>query len=105
MLRPSRDADVAMLRDLANDPYVALLGSLPGNASEPGALDFIERQHNRLEIGVDYSFCVAELAGDTALGTAVLWIADLAKGRAMVGYTVAPHSPGDAGSRSRRSGR
>jgi RimJ/RimL family protein N-acetyltransferase len=90
VLRPFRDADVGMLRDLATDPYVPLIGSLPANASEREALDFIERQHNRLETGVGYSFCVAELAGETALGTAGLWIADLAKGRATVGYTVAP---------------
>ena len=90
LLRPFRDTDVGMLRDLATDPYVPLIGSLPANASEQEALDFIERQHNRLETGVGYSFCVAELAGDTALGTAGLWIADLAKGRATVGFTVAP---------------
>ena len=87
LLRPFRDTDVGMLRDLATDPYVPLIGSLPANASEQEALDFIERQHNRLETGVGYSFCVA---GDTALGTAGLWIADLAKGRATVGFTVAP---------------
>ena len=90
VLRPFRDADVGMLRDLATDPDVPLIGSLPANASEQEALDFIERQHNRLEAGVGHSFCAAELADDTAFGTAGLWIADLAKGRATVGYTVAP---------------
>ena len=90
VLRPFRDADVGMLRDLATDPYVPLIGSLPLNASEQEALDFIERQHNRLDSGVGYSFCVAERADDIAFGTAGLWIADLAKGRATVGYTVAP---------------
>jgi RimJ/RimL family protein N-acetyltransferase len=104
VLRPFRDADVWMLRDLATDPYVPLIGSLPANASEQVALDFIERQHNRLETGVGYSFCVAEVADDTAFGTAGLWIADPAKGRATIGYTVAP-SPGVAGLRSTRSGR
>jgi [ribosomal protein S5]-alanine N-acetyltransferase len=56
VLRPFRAADVGMLRDLATDPYVPLIGSLPPNASEQEALDFIERQHNRLETGVGYSF-------------------------------------------------
>ena len=73
VLRPFRDADVGMLRDLATDPYVPLIGSLPANASEQEALDFIERQHNRLETGVGYSFCVAELADDTAFGR---WFVD-----------------------------
>ena len=39
VLRPFRDAAVAMLRDLATDPYVPLIGSLPANASEQEALD------------------------------------------------------------------
>jgi hypothetical protein len=41
-----------------------------------------------------YSFCVADCVDDRALGTAGLWLADLAKGRATVGYTVAPSARG-----------
>ena len=90
MLRPFRESDVGMLRDLATDPYVPLIGTLPANASEQGALDFIERQHARLRSGVGYSFCVADQSTDAALGTAGLWLADVAAGRASVGYAVAP---------------
>lgn len=90
VLRGFADADVEMLQDLATDPYVPLIGSLPANASPTEALDFIARKRQRLETGAGYSFCVADLAGGTALGTAGLWIADLANGRATVGYSVAP---------------
>ena len=90
VLRPFGARDVGMLRDLATDPYVPLIGSLPAYATEQQALDFIERQHSRWETGVGYSFCVADLETDSALGTAGLWIGDLAVGRASAGYTVAP---------------
>lgn len=90
VLRSFNASDTGMLRDLATDPYVSLIGSLPANVNEQQALEFIERQHSRLESGIGYSFCVADLADDTALGTAGLWITDLMKGRATVGYTVAP---------------
>jgi ribosomal-protein-alanine N-acetyltransferase len=90
LLRPFHDTDVGMLRDLATDPYVPLIGTLPLDADERDALDFIARQHDRLDSGIGYSFCVADREDDVALGTAGLWIADLAVGRATVGYTVAP---------------
>ena len=90
VLRPFQDGDVEMLRDLATDPYLPLIGSLPANASRQQAAEFIRRQHQRLETGAGYSFCVADAATDDALGTAGLWLADLAEGRATAGYSVAP---------------
>jgi len=90
LLRPFAAGDVAMLRDLATDPYVPLIGSLPADATEQQALDFIERQHSRWTTGVGYSFCVADLFDGRALGTAGLWLGDLTHGRASAGYTVAP---------------
>jgi len=92
VLRAFDAGDVAMLRDLATDPYVPLIGSLPADASEQQALDFIERQHSRWTAGVGYSFCVADQADGRALGTAGLWLNELELGRASVGYTVAPRA-------------
>lgn len=92
VLRPFSDADVAMLLDLATDPYLPLIGSLPANATRQQALDFIARQRDRWETGAGYSFCVADRDDDRALGTAGLWLRDLAQGRATVGYTVSPRA-------------
>ncbi len=92
ILRAFDAGDVAMLRDLATDPYVPLIGSLPADASEQQALDFIERQHSRWTAGVGYSFCVADEGDGRAVGTAGLWLGDLEQGRASVGYTVAPRA-------------
>jgi RimJ/RimL family protein N-acetyltransferase len=93
VLRAFGPADVAMLRDLATDPYLSLIGSLPANASESEALAFIDRQHERLTRGAGYSFCVADEAG-AAVGTAGLWVAQLTFGRASAGYSVAPFARG-----------
>ena len=94
VLRRFRDSDVAMLRDLATDPYIPLIGTLPAHASEHEALEFIQRQHSRLETGAGFSFCVADVATDEALGTAGLWTRELATGRATAGYSVAPRARG-----------
>ena len=41
------DPDVPMTRELSTDPYVPLIGSLPPDASELQARDFIDRQRGR----------------------------------------------------------
>jgi [ribosomal protein S5]-alanine N-acetyltransferase len=93
-LRGFEDRDVGMLMDLSTDPYLPKIGSLPGNASREDGLAYIERQLNRLAAGVGYSFCVADKDTDEALGTAGLWLASIAAGRATAGYSVAPRNRG-----------
>ncbi len=82
-----------MLRDLATDPYLPLITSLSAQATHAEALEYIERQHQRMETGVGYSLCVADLKGG-ALGTAGLWLSARAQGRATIGYAVAPAARG-----------
>lgn len=93
-LRAFEPRDVGMIMDLSTDPYVPKIGSLTGNAGREDALAYIERQIGRLDAGVGYSFCVADNDTDEALGTAGLWLAPIADGRATAGYSVAPHSRG-----------
>lgn len=85
-LRGFEDRDIGMLMDLSTDPYVPKTGSLPGNASREEAVAYIERQHSRLTAGAGYSFCAADKETDEALGTAGLWLASIAAGRATAGY-------------------
>ncbi len=92
-LRAFQESDAEMLCDLATDPYLPLIGSLPANADRTAALGFIQRQHQRLTEGMGYSFCVTDPA-DQAVGTAGLWLAELSRGRATVGYCVAPRFRG-----------
>lgn len=93
-LRPFTADDVPMLLDLATDPYVPLTGTLPGNADKAQALEYIERQHERLVTGAGFSFCVALRESDTAVGQAGLWLRSIDTGRATAGYAIAPSSRG-----------
>ncbi|MBB5938968.1 RimJ/RimL family protein N-acetyltransferase [Streptomyces zagrosensis] len=93
-----------MVTDLPTDPYVPNTGSLAGSASREDALACIERQVSHLDTGVGHSFCVADNDTDEALGTAGLWLAPIAAGRATAGYSVAP-AAGAAGSQVKHSSR
>lgn len=90
VLRAFSDADVPMVVELATDPYVPTIGSLPANANRRDALDWIERQRGRLAEGLGFSFAVAEADTDRAVGGIGLWLTALRYGRATVGYFVAP---------------
>lgn len=93
-LRAFELRDTAMVRDLATDPYVPLVGTLVAHATEQQAVEWIERQHDRLRTGTGYSFCVADAADDRAVGQVGLWVKDVADGRATAGYGVAPRARG-----------
>ncbi|GGB16732.1 hypothetical protein GCM10011492_03150 [Flexivirga endophytica] len=93
-LRAFEDRDVAMVRDLATDPYVPTIGTLPADADNDEARAYIDRQRGRLEEGAGFSFCVADRDTDAALGGAGLWVRELQHGRAGVGYSVAPSARG-----------
>ncbi|MBB2923471.1 GNAT family N-acetyltransferase [Cellulomonas cellasea] len=93
-LRAFEPRDAGMVRDLATDSYVPLTGSLVGQASTEQALAWIGRQHDRLVTGTGFSFCVADLVDDRALGQVGLWLAGIADGTATAGYGIAPRERG-----------
>jgi [ribosomal protein S5]-alanine N-acetyltransferase len=90
VLRAFSDRDVSMVRELATDSYVPLIGTLPANANRQEAQDWIERQRGRLAEGAGFSFAIAEAGTDRAIGGIGLWLAALAQGRATAGYSVIP---------------
>jgi hypothetical protein len=69
VLRPFADRDVPTVMELATDPYLPLIGSLPASADADQALAFIERQRGRLAEGAGLSFAVADASTDVAVGT------------------------------------
>ena len=93
-LREFSDLDVAMVMEMSTDPYVPLIGSLPGDASQQEAHEYIDRQRGRLAEGTGYSFAVADADTDQAVGTIGLWLRQLAEGRATAGYFVSPSARG-----------
>ena len=52
-LRAFEPRDAEMVRDLSTDPYVPVTGPLVENATDQ-AIEWIERQHNRLATGAGY---------------------------------------------------
>jgi ribosomal-protein-alanine N-acetyltransferase len=83
----ARDVDAAV--EMATDPYIPLIGSLPAHADHDAALAWIHRQQARTAEGVGFSFCVAD-QDDRAVGSAGLWTHDLRQGRATAGYALRP---------------
>lgn len=92
-LREFYDSDVTMVQELATDPYVPLIGSLPAGADVAAALAWIGRQRTRLPEGIGFSFCIADDLS-RPLGFAGLWTRGLPGGRATAGYAVAPSARG-----------
>lgn len=92
--RFDEDDDVPMVMDLATDPYVPLIGSLPARADADGARAWMRRQHGRWDEGAGFSFAVAEAGTGRAVGAIGLWLRDLAVGRATAGYSIAPRERG-----------
>lgn len=92
-LRAFTSSDVSMVEELAADPYVPLIGSLPALADTAAATAWIGRQHARLAEDVGFSFCIAD-EQDQPLGFAGLWTRGLSNGRATAGYAVRPSARG-----------
>lgn len=94
VLRRFTDRDVALVRELSTDPYVPLVTTIPGAATESQALEWIDRNRRRREDGIGFSFAVADAATDRAVGQVGLWLTELPSGRASAGYLVAPGARG-----------
>ncbi len=94
VLRRFTEADVAMVIELSADPYVPQTGSLPDNATRTQARAWVQRQVRRHADGVGFSFAVADARNRRALGNIGLWCTNLADGRAIAGYAVAPSARG-----------
>jgi RimJ/RimL family protein N-acetyltransferase len=92
VLRAFTARDASLIQDVSTDPLIPLITSVPTTPDLAVAQAYISRQHARLSDGVGYSFAVARSPGDEALGQIGLWPANLADGRASIGYwTAARH--------------
>ncbi|MER2133328.1 MAG: GNAT family N-acetyltransferase [Arthrobacter sp.] len=90
LLRPVSSRDAGMAMALATDPYVCATGTLPLNADEQEALDWVRRQQGRHREGRGFSFTIEEQASGHPVGHCGLWLQNLAQGHASAGYAVAP---------------
>jgi [ribosomal protein S5]-alanine N-acetyltransferase len=93
MLRAFSPSDIPILEEAGADPLIPKITTVPATYSETSALAYIDRQHDRFRSGTGYSFaiCVGE---SPAIGQICVWLAELAKGRATVGYWVGTSARG-----------
>jgi len=94
LLRVFSEDDLPMALDLATDPYIPLIGTIPANADDTQAIDWIQRQLQRHHEGVGYSFAIADSTDGRGVGAIGLWLTQLRHGRATAGYSVAPRDRG-----------
>ncbi|MEU8103994.1 GNAT family protein [Nonomuraea muscovyensis] len=92
LLRPWRLDDVAVVKEAAEDPYIPLITSVPSRYSDVEGAAFIRRQWSRAVERVGYSFAIADVGADRAVGQIGLWPGP--HGRASVGYWVAGSARG-----------
>ena len=89
-LRPWRLDDAPVVQDVAGDPLVPLITSVPTSGSRADAEAFVRRQQGRLAEGAGYAFAIALRASDEAIGHIGLWTRDVTHGRTTTGYWLAP---------------
>ncbi|HUL25938.1 MAG TPA: GNAT family protein [Streptosporangiaceae bacterium] len=87
-------ADLPVVREAAQDPYIPLITTVPAVFTDTEGRRFIERQWDRARRGSGYSFAIADAATGHAVGQIGLWLHDIGAGRASVGYWVAAPARG-----------
>lgn len=90
VLRPFEGRDAGMVASVAADPLIPLITTVPAHGSEDDVAAYLQRQHDRLREGVGYSFAVATPDTDEAVGQIGLWTREIDRGRASIGYWIAP---------------
>lgn len=92
VLRPWTAADLPTVAELATDPYVPLIGTVPSPYTDAGGRAYVARQHQRLADGAGWSFAVVERESGRAAGGTGLWLHD--DQPATAGYVLAPSGRG-----------
>lgn len=94
VLRKFDRRDVPVVLDVGKDPLIPLITTVPAAGVAEEAVAWVDRQHQRLRDGLGYSFCVARAEDDQALGQIGYWPHRHGRGRAAIGYWIAPASRG-----------
>jgi [ribosomal protein S5]-alanine N-acetyltransferase len=94
LVRAFTHVDIGVLQEVAEDPIISKITTVPAIYDEATAIAYIERQHDRLRSGEGYSFAICRSDHEHAVGQIGIWLTDLAKGRATVGYWIAGSARG-----------
>jgi ribosomal-protein-alanine N-acetyltransferase len=93
-LRPFEQRDVAVVEEAAGHDLIPKISTVPTHYTIEAGRAYIDRQRERLTSGAGWSLAIADVDTDTAMGQVGLWISQLSKGRAEIGYWVAPSERG-----------
>lgn len=89
-LRRADERDIRLAQILSGDPYIPRIGSLPPNATDAQAREWVDHQRSSVERGAGFSFTIVDTGSDTPVGNCGVWLRELSNGRASAGYAVAP---------------
>lgn len=89
VLRAFLDEDVPLVQQVAADPLIPLITTVPTTADAAAARAYVARQGARAATGEGYSFAVVDGSTGAAVGQIGLWLRDVRHGRAEVGYWIA----------------
>jgi ribosomal-protein-alanine N-acetyltransferase len=99
LLRGFEPGDVGLVQEVAADPYIPLVTTVPVPFTREAGLAFIARQHARARDGEGYPMVIVDRAGDRAVGSIGVWLRDMSAGRASVGYWVVSSARGRGAAR------
>lgn len=87
-LRPWEPRDAALVTAVTLDPLIPLITSVPPMGGPQDVEAYLDRQHGCVAEGAGFSFAVADISTDEAVGHIGLWTRDIASGRASTGYWI-----------------
>ena len=93
-VRPFCAGDLEVVAEAATDPHIPLITKVPVPYTQAAGREFIGRQQMRLRTDLGYSLAIAYAESDRAIGQIGLWLRNLDKGRASIGYWVVPSARG-----------
>ncbi|MDA2809782.1 GNAT family N-acetyltransferase [Nocardiopsis sp. RSe5-2] len=89
-LRPWRlsEEDLDLVRQASRDDYIPAITTVPRPYTDAEGAAFVRRQWHRTETGRGYPFVIVA-PGGRPVGSVGLWLKDLDRGRASLGYWMA----------------
>ena len=89
LLRPFQNEDLPVVEEASRDDLIPLITTVPSTWTPQAGEAFIDRQNSRMSDGEGWSLAIVDRESNQAVGQIGLWITNLHKGRAEIGYWIA----------------
>lgn len=93
-LRPFSMVDLPLIEEASRDPFIPLITTVPSSFTTEEGSAFIERQVSRRTGGEGWSLAIHDRSAGRAVGQIGLWLRNVHKGRAEIGYWVVASARG-----------